>query len=86
MRSGSRGVGILIVLLLAGSIIGGWLGAYLGRAFPAVHLLQQTEALGLTPPTTLDLGVLTFTIGFGLRLNIMSLVGMAAGYLVYKRY
>ena len=82
----SRGVGVLIVLLLAGSIIGGWLGAYLGQAFPGVHLLQQTEVLGLNPPTTLDLRVLTLTIGFGLRLNIISLVGLVAGYLVYKRY
>lgn len=85
MKGYNRGVGVLLILMLMGSIIGGWLGTFLGRVFPEVQLLQQTESLGLSP-TTLDVRVFTLTLGFGLKLNLLSLVGAAAGYIVYRKY
>ena len=84
MKGYGRGVGVLIILILLGSIIGGWLGTFLARVFPGIDLLQHAESIGLTP-TTLDLRVLTLTLGFGLKLNLLSLMGAVTGYLVYRR-
>lgn len=81
---GSRNAGILLIMLVIGAIVGGWLGAALSRFYPQLSIFQLTETVGL-PPTTLDLYVVTLTLGFLLKINLFSILGLIAGYLVYRK-
>ncbi|HYR60688.1 MAG TPA: DUF4321 domain-containing protein [Nitrospiraceae bacterium] len=40
--------------------------------------------LGITEPLTIDLVLLKFTIGFVLKINLLSLLGMFLGIYLYK--
>ncbi|MGE5580022.1 MAG: DUF4321 domain-containing protein [Bacillota bacterium] len=62
---------ILIVALTAGAIVGSILGVALENAAP---ILAKGFTVGLQPPTTLDLNVITLTLGFTLRLNLMGAI------------
>lgn len=77
----NRSVAILLVLLLVGALIGSLIGDALGHLMP---FLQKSQSLGL-PPTTIDLVVLTFTIGFTLKLNVASVLGFFLAYMAYRK-
>ncbi|MDW7674099.1 MAG: DUF4321 domain-containing protein [Bacillota bacterium] len=76
-----RSIGMLLILLLVGALIGSLLGDALGGLMP---FLKESKALGF-PATTIDLVVLTFTIGFTLKLNVASILGFFLAYLAYRR-
>lgn len=41
--------------------------------------------IGITPPLTLDLHLVTFTFGFTFRINLLSLLGIILGIYTYKQ-
>ena len=53
----------LILLLLAGLVIGGFIGEWLS-AYPSFSFLNYGKTFGLTSPVVLDLNVLVLTFGF----------------------
>jgi hypothetical protein len=73
----------LFLFLLAGMVLGAFLGYYL-RDYAWLAWLDFGQAFGITGPVTLSLGVLSFTIGFVVRINIGSLIGMALAYAAYR--
>ena len=79
-----RGAGVLVILLVIGGIIGSWLGIVLEKLWPDIGILNQTQVVGL-PPTTLDLQVFSLTLGFVLRLNLLTVGGFLLAYLVYRK-
>jgi len=85
VRGNSRqGPWILLILLVGGSILGGWIGALLGHYYPGIPIIYQSQSVGL-PTTTLDLQVFTLTLGFTLRFSLLSLLGMGLGLLAYRQ-
>ncbi|NLK01281.1 MAG: DUF4321 domain-containing protein [Clostridia bacterium] len=76
-----RNIWLLIILLLAGSILGTLLGQALHGYLP---LMRYGQTIGLEP-TTLDLSVLTLTFGATLKLNIASIVGFFIALFIYSR-
>lgn len=67
MRRQSR-VWVLVVALIGGAIVGSILGEMLSGAAP---ILARGIIVGIQPPFVLDLNVVSFTLGFTLRLNLM---------------
>jgi len=47
--------------------------------------LTQGPPIGLTPPATLDLRLLSFTIGFAFKINLPGVVGLVASALMLRR-
>jgi hypothetical protein len=86
-QDSSKGVMFFIVVVILGALLGGVLGEILGLIVKegALHNILVT---GLTPslsPTTLDLAVLQFTFGVGMKLNLLSVFGIiGALWLYYK--
>lgn len=70
MRRQTR-VLILLIALAAGAIVGSILGVALENVAP---VLNKGFTVGLQPPLTLDLNVITLTLGFTLHLNLMGAV------------
>jgi len=62
---------VLVVALTAGAIVGSILGVALENVAP---ILAKGFTVGLQPPLTLDLNVITLTFGFTLHLNLMGAI------------
>ncbi len=78
----SKNTGMLILLLVIGSIFGSLIGNALEEYVP---FLSYGQAVGLSP-TTLDLAALNITFGFSLQLNIASIIGFFIALFIYTRY
>lgn len=74
----------LILLLLAGLVIGGFIGDWLS-SYPTFSFLSYGKTFGLTSPLVLDLSVLVLTFGFTVRLNLASIIGIIIAFIVYRR-
>ena len=78
---------ILLIFVLIGGLLGGVLGEILRVMAPhgTIQTVFATNfVLGITEPLTIDLILLKFTIGFVLKINLLSLLGMFLGIYLYK--
>lgn len=85
-----RGVGRVLSfsgILVAGALLGSFLGKVLALAFPPgrVRDLFATDVTAGLHPAHLDLQVIDLTFGCLFRLNLMSMVGVLAAAYLFKR-
>ena len=74
---------ILLLLLLAGIVFGG----FLGEATKSISLLSWLnfgQSFGLNDPLVLDLGVLIITFGLSIKITLASLIGVVLALIVYR--
>ncbi|MCW3490937.1 DUF4321 domain-containing protein [Dethiobacter alkaliphilus] len=77
----TKSTGILLILLIIGSIFGSLLGEIFSGSLP---FLSYSRTIGLSP-TTIDLAPLTLTLGIMLRLNIATILGFFLAFFIYTR-
>ncbi len=82
MRLRARNPWVLLVLLLTGAVIGGFLGQYLSQYFP---FLQYNYPIGIREPFFLDLGFLSIIFGFVVNINVAGMIGLIVAVLVFFR-
>ncbi len=70
---------ICLILVLAGIVIGGFLGNLVPDSF-----LNFGQTFGLTSPLVLDLGILCITFAFTIRITVASILGVAVAILCYR--
>lgn len=71
---------VLLILLVVGGLIGSLLGMAFGDVLPVLNIGFQPIGLA---PTTINLLVVSFTIGVLLKLNVASIIGFLLALLVY---
>lgn len=74
-----RGAGFILLVLLGGALLGSALGQLVGVLLPqgvVRDFFVKAVTPGLTQPMTIDLLVMTLTLGFTLKLNIVALLGV----------
>ena len=81
---GGKSSWILLLCLLAGIVIGGAIGNYLGE-IAVLAWLRFGYDFGIRDTFTLDLGIIVLRLGFMITINIASLIGLAISIFVYKR-
>jgi len=78
---------VLLIFVLIGGLLGGVLGEIL-RVMAPHGTIQTVFATnftpGINPPLTIDLILLKLTLGFELKINLLSLLGMFLGIYLYK--
>ncbi len=74
---------ILIVLLLAGLVIGGLLGQ-LATKVDFLWWMGYSQTFGLTTPLYLNLSVIQLTFGVTFEISVASIIGMLIGICIYK--
>ena len=74
----------LILLLLAGLVIGGFIGEWLS-SYPTFSFLNYGKTFGLTSPLILDLKVLVLTFGLTVKFNLASIIGIVIAFIIYRR-
>jgi hypothetical protein len=79
---------LLLLCVLIGGLFGGLLGEILTAIAPPgiiQNIFSQALHPGLSPPVTIDLWLLKFTIGFTIKMNLLTFIGMIFGVFVYKQ-
>ena len=71
-------------IIFAGILLFGIIGHWLGFV-PGLSFLDTGVEFGISEPLTLDLVVVKLTFGALFRINIMSIIGFAVGYIVAKK-
>lgn len=69
----------LLLLLLAGIVIGGFIGDLTN-----ISWLNYGKTFGLTSPLVLDFGVLVITFALTIRITIASIIGVVIAILIYR--
>lgn len=75
---------ILLLLLVIGGIIGGWIGDAIVKLWPALGILGAVQSIGL-PAFSLNLQVFSLTFGFMLHVSFFTLLGFVIAYIIYRR-
>lgn len=84
MHSRKLGGLYLLLFMLSGIVIGGFIGKYLGE-FPYLGFLNYGKTFGLSAPMVLDLSVIKITLGILLEINIAGVIGILIGIFAYKK-
>lgn len=73
----------LFLLLLAGIVIGGFIGN-LASGVPVLSWLNYGQSFGLANPIVLDLGILVVTFGLSIKITIASIIGVLLAIIIYR--
>jgi hypothetical protein len=79
---------LLIFFIIVGGLFGGVLGEVLKSLSPEGPLRDfflKAYTLGLDPPFTLDLRLISLTLGMTFKLNLFSFLGILLGVYIYKQ-
>lgn len=79
--------GYLLLFIFIGGLLGSVLGEILQIVSPqgiVQSIFGEALSLGLDPPVTVNLVLLKFTLGFLVRINLLSVLGMLLGAYIYK--
>lgn len=81
--TGSKNTWALFLMLLAGIVIGGFIGT-LTKDVSALSWLSYGQSFGLNDPIVLDLGVLVLTFGLSINISIASIIGVVLAIIIYR--
>lgn len=73
----------LVLLLLAGIVLGGFIGS-LTEGISYLKWLDYGQTFGLISPITLDLGILVVTFGFTIKITLAGIIGVIAAIVIYR--
>ena len=74
---------ILLLLLLAGIVLGGFLGN-LADGISWLSWLNFGQSFGLDSPLILNFGVLIITFGLSIKITMASIIGVAIALIIYR--
>lgn len=81
--NGNKNGWALILLLLAGVVLGGFIGQ-LTESIPVLSWLNYGESFGLSSPLILNLGVVAITFALTIKITIASIIGILIAIIIYK--
>ncbi|HIW81486.1 MAG TPA: DUF4321 domain-containing protein [Candidatus Acetatifactor stercoripullorum] len=70
---------VLVILVLIGFVIGGFIGTYFDGSF-----LNYGKSFGLNTPIELDLGFILLTFGLKIQITIASVIGVVISLVIYR--
>ena len=82
-KAGSKNAWVLLILMLAGIVVGGFIGN-LAAGVNGLSWLSYGQSFGLDSPIVLNLGILVITFGLTIKITIASIIGMIIAGLVYR--
>ena len=79
----SKNFWILLILLLSGIVLGGFLGS-LAEGISWLSWLNFGQSFGLNSPLVLAFGVLVITFGLTIKITMASIIGVALALIIYR--
>ena len=82
-KAGSKNAWVLLILMLAGIVVGGFIGN-LTSGMSGLNWLSYGQSFGLDNPIVLNLGILVITFGLTIKITIASILGMIIAGFIYR--
>ncbi len=79
----SKNFWILLIMLLSGIVLGGFLGS-LAEGISWLSWLNFGQSFGLDSPLVLNFGVLVITFGLTIKITMASIIGVAVALIIYR--
>jgi len=74
---------ILVFVILVGALLGSVIAEAIA-GYPVLALFSRDVRAGIDPPLTVDLRVLTFTVGATVRLNLAIVIGIVVAIWIFR--
>lgn len=81
--AGSKNSWALFLLILAGIVLGGFIGM-LAEGVPALSWLAYGQTFGLEEPIVMNLGLMVITFGLTIKITIASIIGVVLAVIIYR--
>lgn len=82
-RAGGKNSWALFLLMLAGIVLGGFIGT-LTADMPGFAWLNYGQSFGFDNPTVLNLGILVITFALNIKITIASIIGLVISAIIYR--
>ena len=80
---GRKNFWILLIMLLAGIVLGGFMGQ-LANGISWLSWLNFGQSFGLDSPLVINFGILVITLGLTIKITMASIIGVAIALLIYR--
>src|SRR5439155_1552641 len=80
---------LLLLFMLLGGLLGGILGEILRIMAPhgtIQNIFSTAITPGISPPLSIDLILFKFTVGFSVKINLLTFLGLFTGAYLYKQF
>ena len=74
---------ILLIMLLAGIVLGGFMGQ-LAEGISWLSWLNYGQSFGLNSPLVIDFGILVITFGLSIQITMASIIGLDLALIIYR--
>ena len=78
-----RNFWILLIMLLAGIVLGGFMGQ-MADGIPWLGWLNFGQSFGLDSPLVVNFGILVITFGLTIKITMASIIGVAIALIIYR--
>ncbi len=83
MKHASKNAWILLLLMLAGIVLGSFVGS-ITQGIPGFSWLSYGQTFGVSNPIVLDLGIMIITFGLTIKITIASILGLILAAFIYR--
>lgn len=80
---GHKNFWILLIMLLAGIVLGGFMGQ-LANGISWLSWLNFGQSFGLDSPLVINFGILVITLGLTIKITMASIIGIAIALIIYR--
>lgn len=80
---GRKNFWILLIMLLAGIVLGGFMGQ-LANGISWLSWLNFGQSFGLDSPFVINFGILVITLGLTIKITMASIIGIAIALIIYR--
>ncbi len=80
---GRKNFWILLIMLLAGIVLGGFMGQ-LANGISWLSWLNFGQSFGLDSPLVINFGILIITLGLTIKITMASIIGIAIALIIYR--
>ena len=80
---GRKNFWILLIMLLAGIVLGGFMGQ-LANGISWLSWLNFGQSFGLDSPLVINFGIQVITLGLTIKITMASIIGIAIALIIYR--
>ena len=80
---GRKNFWILLIMLLAGIVLGGFMGQ-LANGISWLSWLNFGQSFGLDSPLVINFGILVITLGLTIKITMASIIGIGIALIIYR--
>ena len=80
---GRKNFWILLIMLLADIVLGGFMGQ-LANGISWLSWLNFGQSFGLDSPLVINFGILVITLGLTIKITMASIIGIAIAIIIYR--